>query len=103
VYIGSFCVVSRSVVGADAIIGSHVSITSGKSTHNFSDLDHPIRLQGRSSTGVTIGRDCWIGNNSVIMADLGEKCVIGAGSIVTRNIEAGHVAVGNPARILRKR
>lgn len=103
VYIGSFCIVSKSTIGPDTIIGSYVSVTSGKSTHNFSDPSRPIRLQGGRALGVNIGRDCWIGNHTVLMADVGDGCVVGAGSVVTKNIESMHVAAGNPARTIRKR
>lgn len=51
-----------------------------------------------------IGDNCFIGINSVILpgVHIGNGVVIGAGSIVTKDIESGSLAVGNPARILRK-
>jgi len=50
---------------------------------------------------VAIGADCWIGAAAVIMADIGEGTTIGAGSVVTKPIPAGVVAVGSPARVIR--
>jgi len=44
--------------------------------------------------------DCWIGASAVIMASVGVGTTIGAGAVVVRPIEAGVVAVGNPARTL---
>ena len=52
---------------------------------------------------VHIGHDCWIGANVVICpgVTVGENCVIGAGSVVTRDIPANSFAAGNPARVIR--
>ena len=53
---------------------------------------------------ITIGNDCWIASNVVICAgvNIGDGCVIGAGSVVTRDIPAGSFAAGNPCRVIRK-
>ncbi len=53
---------------------------------------------------VTIGNDCWIGGHVTILPGvaIGDGCTIGAGSVVTRDIPSGSVAVGNPARVIRK-
>ena len=52
---------------------------------------------------ITIGNDCWIASNVVICAgvNIGDGCVIGAGSVVTRDIPAGSFAAGNPCRVIR--
>ncbi len=52
---------------------------------------------------VRIGHDCWFGANVVVCpgVSIGENCVIGAGSVVTRDIPANFVAAGNPCRVLR--
>ncbi|MDQ7837671.1 MAG: acyltransferase [Thermodesulfobacteriota bacterium] len=103
VYIGANCIISDSVIENNVLIGSNVHILSGKYTHNFSTLDVPIMLQKGSRVTVRIGEDTWIGNGAIIMANVGKKCVIGAGSIVTKEIEDYSVAVGNPARVIKKR
>lgn len=70
---------------------------------------HPILPELREkgfqyNAPVHIGRNCWIGANSVIVpgVTIGDNSVIGAGSVVTRDIPAGVVAVGNPCRVLRE-
>ena len=50
---------------------------------------------------VPIGADCWIGAGAIVMAAVGEKTTIGAGSVVTRPIPPRSVAVGNPAKVIK--
>jgi len=103
VYIGAYCNISNSVIGDDVMLGSNVNAIGAKMTHNFDDIETPIRLQGGQATTVLIGRNTWVGNSTIIMADLGAGCVIGAGSVVTKNIDDYSVAVGNPAKVIKKR
>jgi virginiamycin A acetyltransferase len=103
VYIGPNCIVSSSIIEDDVMIGSNVQIINGKSTHNFADITTPMRLQGGSRGTVRIGQDTWVGNCSIVMADLGQKCVVGAGSVVAADVAEYSVVVGNPARVVRKR
>ncbi len=53
---------------------------------------------------IVIGNNCWLAGDVTVCGGvtIGDGCVIGAGSVVTRNIPAGHLAVGNPCRIVRK-
>lgn len=53
---------------------------------------------------VTIGNDCWIGGNVVLLAGvtIGNGCTIGAGAVVTKDIPPFSVAVGSPAKVVRK-
>lgn len=69
---------------------------------------HPIepglRSQGyQYNAPVHIGRNCWIGAGALIMpgVTIGDNTVVGAGSVVTKDLPANVVAVGNPCRILR--
>jgi len=103
VCIGPNCIVSDSIIDDDVMIGSNVQVINGKMTHNFDDVNTPIRLQGGARGIVRIGCDTWIGNSSVIMADIGKKCVIGAGSVVHNKIDDYLVVMGNPAKVIRRR
>ena len=64
----------------------------------------PIKEQGmRQISNVVIGEGTWIGENvSILGCSIGKQCVIGAGSIVTKDIPDYCVAVGNPAKVIKK-
>jgi acetyltransferase-like isoleucine patch superfamily enzyme len=70
---------------------------------------HEVGVQSRRDNieyarGVTIGDDCWIGGNTTIMpgVTVGKGCTIGAGSIVTKDIPDFSVAIGSPAKVIKK-
>jgi acetyltransferase-like isoleucine patch superfamily enzyme len=67
--------------------------------------DAKIAEQERNERDVTIGNDVWLGARVFVGAGvtIGDGCVVSAGSVVTKSLPAGSVAVGNPARIVRRR
>jgi maltose O-acetyltransferase len=102
VYLNSHCIlldVCRISIGARTLLGPGVSI--------FTAI-HPMNAELRS-TGVesgkpvTIEEDCWIGGGAIICAGVtvGARTVIGAGSVVTRDIGPDVFAAGNPCRVIR--
>ena len=103
VYISAFCNVGWALLGDYVVLGSNVQITSGKHQHFSARTDIPIALQGGRKEPVRIGRGTWIGNGAIVLADVGEECVIGAGSVVVNPIPAWSVAVGSPARVVADR
>ena len=103
VYVGMGCTLGHVRLEDHVTIGSNVDILSGAEQHRFDDPDVPIQDQGGSYRTVRIGQNTWIGNGTVVMADIGARCVIGAGSIVTKPIPEGVIAAGNPARVIRHR
>ena len=91
------------LIGNDCLIGSNVVIrTAG---HNFERLDIPIRNQGHICKNIIIENDVWLGANVVVLGGvtIGKGSVIGAGSVVTNNIEEYSVAVGVPAKVIKSR
>lgn len=50
-----------------------------------------------------IGRDAWLGNGSIVMADVGNHAVVGAGAVVVKPVAAWSIVAGNPAREIRSR
>jgi virginiamycin A acetyltransferase len=103
VYIGPQCNIGMCSIGENSLIASGVHIISGNNQHSFSDLNTPIQQQAGTYTKVFIGKDCWIGNGALVFANIGDHSVIGAGSVVTKDIPAYSIAVGNPARIIDSR
>jgi virginiamycin A acetyltransferase len=103
VYVGAFCTLGDIVLEDDVLIGSHVSIANGGAQHGIDSLDLPVREQPGIWPTVTIGRDTWIGDRAVVLADVGQHCVIGAGAVVTKPIPDFAIAVGVPARVIRYR
>lgn len=104
-YIGRSCHIGTDVtIGDSVLIASNVAFVGGD--HEFSSLSEPIRLQGRGKRrGVRIADDVWIGHGSIILdgINIGSGAVIGAGSVVTRDIPSHAISVGNPARTVRFR
>jgi len=90
-------------IGNDCLIAEYVSIRDHD--HNFSDTTVPINLQGFSDASVHIGNNVWIGAKTTILKgiSIGDNSIIGSNAVVTRDIPCNVVAVGVPARIIRKR
>jgi acetyltransferase-like isoleucine patch superfamily enzyme len=103
VYIGPQCNIGKSTIGKHTLIASGVHILSGKNQHNFSDVDTPIQQQGGKYQKIIIGEDCWIGNAAIIMANVGNKAIVAAGSIVITDVPEYAVVAGNPAKIIKMR
>jgi len=102
-YIGPQCNIGSCKIGQDCLFGSGVHVLSGKRQHTITRTDVPIREQGGKLTKISIGQDTWIGNGAIIMADIGEKCVIAAGSVVVHSISSNQIVAGNPATVIKNR
>ena len=108
--IGEGCFLNRNTMLAalDRIeIGDHVMFANncfvGDSDHRFDDPETPVPWQGFTSSGpVQIADNCWFGVNCVVTSGvtIGERCVIGATSVVTTDSPPFSVAAGAPARVL---
>jgi virginiamycin A acetyltransferase len=103
VYAGAYCCLGDVTLEDDVLLGSHVSVANGGAQHGTDRLDIPVREQPGKWPRVTVGRDTWVGDRAVVLADVGRHCVIGAGSVVTRPIPDYAVAVGVPAKVVRYR
>lgn len=90
-------------------IGNFVAIANNctiiSESHNFTDRNVPIKLQGLSPQPVIIGNDVWIGSKVTILGNvqIGDGAIIGAGSVVTKDIPEYAVAVGVPCNVIKYR
>lgn len=97
-------------------IMAHEKIEIGKNTkiaafcfitdfnHKFDDQTKILAEQGYATKPTIIGNNVWIGTHSIVLSGvtIGERAVIGAGSVVTKDVPAYSVAVGNPAKVIKK-
>ena len=96
---GCYCVIGNADIGDGVMIGSRVSVPSGKRQH-FDDSGRLSASSGRFDR-VKIGNGCWIGEGAIVMADVGELCVVAAGAVVGKTMPPNSMVAGNPARVLR--
>ncbi len=96
---GNYCVIGNADIGEAVMIGSRVSVPSGKRQH----LDDAGQLSGSAGhfDRVRIGAHCWIGEGAIVLADVGMQCIVGAGAVVTHAMPARSLVSGNPAKVLR--
>jgi len=114
---GSIVLGDRVSVGQFCMLYGHGGLTIGSYTEiapqctivttnkNFGRVDIPMAYQGETSKGIDIGSGVWIGANAVVLdgVTIGDNSIIGAGSVVTKSVPPYSVAVGNPAKVIRKR
>lgn len=88
-------------IGDDVLIGPYVLLQS--QDHRFEDPDVAFNRQGYERRAITIGDNVWIAARVTVLpgVHIGKDVVIGAGSVVTRDIPDGSLAVGAPARVIR--
>lgn len=104
--INSFCHFSGNGgidIGNNVLIATQCVLISAN--HKFDLIDIPICEQGETRDAITIGDDCWLGAGVKILqgVTIGEGSVIGASAVVTKDIPPFSIAVGVPAKIVRKR
>ena len=93
---------SRIEIGQKVLTADRVYISDN--LHGFEDVSQPIMNQAIKQIGeVIIGDNTWLGENvCVIGAKIGKNCVIGANSVVTKDIPSYCVVVGTPAKIIKR-
>ena len=91
--------VTQVTIGSNVLFGPSVQVYTAT---------HPLEADKRRqwlefAKPVTIGSDVWVGGGAIICpgVSIGERSVIGAGSVVTRNVPAGVLAAGNPCKVIR--
>lgn len=109
-HIGDGVVLSRGVhlvahagvtIGAGTMIGEYASVRDANHRRGAG----PLRDSGHEAAAITIGRQVWIGRGAAVLAGvhIGDGAVVAANAVVTRDVPAGAVVGGVPARPLRSR
>lgn len=107
----------NSSIGPHGYVGCSGKITIGKNVmfgpkcslfaenHVFSDTESSIKSQGVQQKGITVEDDCWIGSNVIILdgVTIGRGSVIGAGTLVTKDIPAKSIVVDKRNLVMRGR
>ena len=93
----------RITIGKNVMFGPKCSLFA--ENHVFSDKQRSIKSQGVQQKGITIEDDCWIGSNVTILDGviIGKGSVIGAGTLVTKDVPAGSVVVDQREKVIRER
>ena len=92
--------VARITIGDDVQIGPSVQLLTP--THPVEP--EPRRQKWEAAEPITIGDNVWLGGGAIVLpgVSIGANTVVGAGAVVTRDLPADVVAVGNPARVVRR-
>lgn len=107
--IGRRCMISAKnfvCLEENVMLGPSVLITDH--SHGFADITVPIHAQGLTAGGtVRIERNCWLGHGAAVVCTsgdlvIGRNSVVGANSVVTRNVPAFSIVAGNPAKIVKQ-
>ena len=97
-------VVSREsiLIGADALIAEYVTIRD--QDHGTSESELPYNKQGLPTAPIEIGENVWLGCKVTVLRGVrvGKGCVVGANSLVSRDLPAATVCVGAPAQPIRE-
>jgi len=107
VSIGTGCFISADAggieVGDYSMIGPNVCIVGND--YRYDKLDTPVALQEKTSKGIVIGRDVWIGVGCAIMdgVTVGDHCIVAPNSVVTSSLPANSIAQGAPAKPIFER
>lgn len=93
---------------APLTIGDHTMLAAGVTIethgHVYDDLSKPIMHSGRTRAPVSVGRDCLIGYNAVVLSGvtIGDRCIVASNSVVTRDVPDRTIVGGVPAREIKR-
>lgn len=95
-------IIGPVTIGNNVLLAQNVVIAG--LNHNFEDVSKTISEQGVDTKQVVIEDDVWIGANSVVLPGvrIEKHAVVGAGSVVTRDLPSFSVALGNPAKVVKQ-
>jgi acetyltransferase-like isoleucine patch superfamily enzyme len=94
---------SRVTVGSHGLFAAYTYLVGGG--HAFDDASMPVLSQERTSRGIALGENVWLGTGVKVLdgVRIGRDVVVGAGAVVTTDLPDGVIAAGVPARVVRSR
>ena len=103
VLIGMHNTIHHCDFGSNVMTAEGCRFLSGAKYHDFENINRPMTQQGGKMKRIRIGNDVWIGTNAIVMEHVGDGAVVGAGSVVTKNVQPFTIVAGNPAKVIKKR
>ena len=117
VHEGEVAIGAKTVVGQDCTISAYQHVSIGRECivadrvmlidfdHGVVEVERPIRLQGIYKRDVRVGHNVWIGYGACFLrgVTVGDNCVVGTSSVVTKDVPDNAVVAGTPARVIRLR
>ena len=93
----------KIVIGQGVQIAQYVSMIAGQ--YIFTDSNASVKEQGFTSSSISIGKNAWLGASVIVLPgrNIGEGAIVGAGSVVTKDVPTGTICAGNPVKLLKKR
>jgi acetyltransferase-like isoleucine patch superfamily enzyme len=93
----------KIIIGKNVMFGPKCSLFA--ENHVFSDTESSIKSQGVNQKGINIEDDCWIGSNVTILdgVTIGKGSIIGAGTLITKDIPAGSIVMDKRNKAIRSR
>lgn len=102
VYIGSYALIGAARLRRGCLIGSRASLLSGGELHEFLPDGSLKPYDSARLRQIEVGESAWIGEGAILMANVGSRSIIAAGTVVANDVPSGVVMAGNPARFVRR-
>lgn len=102
VYIGSYALIGCAILREGCLIGSRSSLLSGGNQHELDDADGWTPTDLDRLEQIEIGAHAWLGENVTVMAAVGPRAMLSAGSVAAAPVPAGVMVAGNPARFVKR-
>lgn len=117
VHEGECAIGAKTVLGQECTISAFQHVSIGRECiladrvmlidfdHGVVEVERPIRMQGIYKRDVKVGHNVWVGYGACFLrgATVGDNCVVGTNSVITKDVPANAVVAGAPARVLRMR
>ncbi|MFH1686993.1 MAG: acyltransferase [bacterium] len=98
VVVGVYTIIGKADIGEGVLFGARVSLLSGKYQHGRPEDRIDGQVPSVQYQVVTVGRNSWIGQGAIVMANVGENCTVSAGAVLYKDAPDGSTFMGNPAR-----